>query len=177
MNDTTLLTVFIAVTAVAVVLQMLILAGMYFAMCKMMGRTEAVQQRVNDQLLPLVEKVRALVDESTPKLQAVVTNVTETSSLIRSQADKIDVTITEILTVARRQAGKADVLATRTLERVDTTASVLQNAVTSPLRRLSGLVEGIAAGVSQFAGGRNEQRQGKPGASKEKAAPSDNLFI
>ena len=170
MNETTLLIAFIAVTSVAVVLQMLILAGMYAAMRKMMTRTEALQLRVNEQVLPIVEKVRSLLDESAPKIQSVIDQVAETGGLIRSQAGKIDEAVTEIVGIARSQAGKADVLATRTMERVDSTAAAVQHTVTSPLRHLSGVLEGVVAGVSQFAGGRKERRQAK-------TAPSDDMFI
>ena len=170
MNETTLLIAFIAVTSVAVVLQTLILAGMYLSMRKMMGRMGALQLLVNDQVLPLVEKLRELVDESAPKIQAVVTNVAETSELVRSQAGKIDEAVTEIVGMARSQAGRANVLATRTLERVDLTAAVLQHSVTSPLRHLSGLLEGVLAGVGRFAGVRRERRQAK-------TVPNEDMFI
>jgi ABC-type transporter Mla subunit MlaD len=170
MNETTLLIAFIAVTSVAVVLQTLILGGMYVAMRKMMTRTEALQLRVNEQVLPLVEKVRAIVDESGPKIQAVVANVAETSELVRAQAGKIDEAVTEAVGFAREQVIRVNVLTTRTLERVDHTAAVAQNAVTSPLRQLSGLMEGVIAGVGQLAGGRKDRRQ-------KKAVPSEDMFI
>ena len=110
MNDT-LLTTFIAVTAVAVVLQTLILAGMFVAVRQMIGRTEGVQKRVNEQLLPLLEKVRGLVDENTPKIQTVMTNVAETSDLVKSQAVKIDGAVTEMVNLAHKQAERASGLA------------------------------------------------------------------
>jgi uncharacterized protein YneF (UPF0154 family) len=170
MNETTLLIAFIAVTAVAVVLQTMILGGMFVAMRKMIERTEALQLRLNEQALPLLEKVRGLVDESTPKIQAVIANVEETSGLVRSQAGKIDEAMTEFVGMARSQAERANGLANRTLERVDHTASAVQNAVTAPVRHLSGLVEGLLAGIGQLAGVRRERPRGK-------AAPNDDMFI
>lgn len=188
MNETTLLIAFIAVTSVAVVLQTAILAGMYVSMRKMMERTESLQQRVNEQVVPLVAKVRSLVDESAPKLQLVVTNlgslvdesrpklqqmvsnIAESSSLLRSQAGKIDEAVTEFVDKARGQAGRAEVLASRTMERVDSTAAAVQHSVLTPLRHLSGLAEGVMAGVSQFAGSRKERRRAK-------SVPSDDMFI
>ena len=170
MNDT-LLTTFIAVTAVAVVLQTLILAGMFIAMRQMIGRTEGVQKRVNEQLLPLLEKVRGLVDESTPKIQTVMTNVAETSELVKSQAVKIDGAVTEMVNLAHKQAERASGLASRTMERVDHTAAAVQNAVTTPVRQLSGLVDGVLAGIGQLIAGR---RGGQP---RTKAVPNDDMFI
>jgi hypothetical protein len=167
MNET-LLTAFVAVTAVAVVLQMLILAGMYFAMRKMMERTEALQLKINEQALPLLEKVRGLVDESTPK--TVIANVAETSEMVRSQAGKIDGLVTEFVGFAHNQAERANGLANRTLERVDHTAAAMQSAVTTPVRHLSGLVEGLLVGIGQLVGGRQERQRAK-------AVPKDDMFI
>jgi methyl-accepting chemotaxis protein len=170
MNETTLLIAFIAVTAVAVVLQTLILAGMFVSVRKMIERTESVQQRVNEQLLPLLEKVRGLVDESAPKIRTVMTNVAETSDLVKSQAVKIDGAVTEIVGLARNQAERANGLASRTMERVDHTATAVQNAVTAPVRHLSGLAEGVLAGIGQLIGGRRER-------GRTKAVPNDDMFI
>src|SRR6266542_985831 len=148
MNQSTLLIVFIAVTAVA----------------------EALQSRVNDQVLPMMEKARTLVDESVPKLQTVVTNLTESSGVIRAQVEKIDGVVTQIVENVRTQASRIDVLTTRTLERVDSTAATVQHTVTSPIRRIGGVVEGVIAGIGSFAGKRKETRTGK-------AVPSEDMFI
>jgi ABC-type transporter Mla subunit MlaD len=129
-----------------------------------------VQKRVNEQLLPLLEKVRGLVDENTPKIQTVITNVAETSDLVKSQAVKIDGAVTEIMGLARSQAERANGLASRTMERVDRTAATVQNAVTTPVRHLSGLADGVLAGITQFIGMRR-------GRSRSKAVPDDDIFI
>ena len=170
MNQSTLLTVFIAVTAVAVVLQTLILAGVSIAVLKMAKRMQALQSRVNDQVLPMMEKARTLVDESVPKLQTVVTNLTESSGVIRAQVEKIDGVVTQIVENVRTQASRIDVLTTRTLERVDSTAATVQHTVTSPIRRLGGVVEGVIAGIGSLAGKRKETRTGK-------AVPNEDMFI
>jgi archaellum component FlaC len=178
MNETTLLIAFIAVTAVAVVLQTLILAGMSIAVLQMGKRMQAMQSRVNDQVLPMVEKVHMLVDQSIPKIQTVVTNLTESSGVIRSQADKIDGAVTQIVETIRTQANRIDVLATRTLERVDITAATVQNTVTKPIRRISAVLEGVVAGVGSLAGKRKQARNGNGGVpTEDKAIPSEDMFI
>jgi hypothetical protein len=160
---------FIAVTAVAVVLQTLILAGLFIAVLAMGKRMQAMQVKVNEQLLPLLEKARGLVDESTPKIQTVMTNLAETSDIVRAQAGKIDEAVTQMVGIARSQAVRVDSLATRTLERVDHAAAAVQNTVTVPVRKLSALMEGVMAGVGKLTGG-GKARGGK-------AASSDEMFI
>ncbi len=169
MDQHTLLIAFIAVTSAAVVLQTLILAGMYASSRKMGKRVEALSAKVEDQVLPLVEKVRGIVDEAAPSIRTVVANLTETSNLVRSQAGQFDEALTEIVTGARVQASRAGLVASRTLERVDMTAAVLQNTVLTPLRAVSALAEGLMAGFGEFMGGRKVRNS--------KAVPSDEMFI
>lgn len=181
MNEMTLLTIFIAVTAVAVVLQMLILAGIGMAVLKLSKTVESMQAKVSEQVLPVAAQVRTLVDQSAPKvqtlvdesipmLQKAVTNLTESTAVVRAQADKIDGVVTHVVELARNQADRMDVLATRTLERVDLTAAQVQHTVTSPFRRASALLEGVVAGVGNFVGRRKEERASKP-------TPSEQMFI
>lgn len=157
MHETSLIA-FVAVTSIAVVLQTLILAGMYFSTRKMSRRMEALSTRVEEQVLPLVEKVRGIVDESSPKIQTVITNLAETSALVRTQAGQIDEAVTEIVGIARAQANRADELATRTMQRVDMTAARVQHTVNAPVRQFSALMEGVMAGVGKFVSGRKAQR-------------------
>jgi len=177
MDLTTLLIVFIAVTAVAVVLQTIILAGVGVTVLKLGKRMESMQAKVNDQVLPMVEKVRTLVDQSVPKLEMVVNNVSESSAVVRAQADKIDGAVTQIVETVRKQADRIDVMTTRTLERVDSTAATVQNSVTTPIRRIGGVLEGVIAGVGSFAGKRKE-RAAKAGVpTEETAVPNQDMFI
>lgn len=166
MNETTLLIAFIAVTAVAVVLQTLILAGIYASTRKASQHVDALANRVNEQVMPLVEKILGRVEESAPKVQTVIANLAETSDLVRLQAGKIDETITEIVGIARTQAGNVDVLATRTMQRADVTVEALQHVVMSPLRQASAVMEGVAAGLGSFMGSR-KARRAKPGSTDE----------
>jgi hypothetical protein len=55
------------------------------------------------------------------------------------------------------------------MQRVDMTAERLQRTVTSPMRHVSALMEGVTAGVGAYVGGIKAQRA--------KAAPSDEMFI
>jgi methyl-accepting chemotaxis protein len=169
MIEPALLIACIAVTSVAVVLQTVILAGMYFSTRKMSRRMEALTTRVEEQVLPLVEKVRGIVDQSAPMIHTVVTNLTETSNLVRSQAGQIDEAVTEIVGIARTQAGNAGELATRTMQRVDHAAEAVQHTVTSPMRHISALMEGVMAGFGEFVAGRKARRA--------KAVPTDEMFI
>jgi len=169
MNETTILIAFVAVTSIAVVLQTLILAGMYFSTRKLSEHMQQLAAMVETEVLPLAFKLRAVVDESAPKLQSVLTDVAETSSLVRAKAGELDEAVTAVLAVARTQAANAGVLAERTIQRVDHAAASVQHAVSSPVRHFSALIEGIAAGAGQLMGAHKGQRA--------KTVPKEETFI
>jgi len=175
MNETTILIIFVAVTSVAVVLQAIIMLGMFITMRKTMARTQALQEQLNQQALPAVKKVRTLVDESTPKLESAVSHVTESAELLRAQVGKIDDAVSEIVELVRARAAEAGDLASRTMGRVDQTAAAVQATVNLPLRRFAGLVEGLVAAINHLATAKTARRQsGTEGAQR---APSEDMFI
>jgi outer membrane murein-binding lipoprotein Lpp len=126
---------------VAVLLQTAILFGMYLSTRKLSQRITELSVKVETDVLPLAAKVRTLVDENAPKVE-----------------------------VARAQAANAGELAERTMQRVDHAAGTVHNAVTAPLRQLSALVEGLMAGITEFAGIRRVRRS-------TKAVPTEDMFI
>jgi outer membrane murein-binding lipoprotein Lpp len=170
MNQTDMLTAFVAVTALAVILQMLILAGLYFSMRKTGERVTAMQAKLNEQLLPLLAKLRVIVDESAPKLQTTLENVAQTTTIVRAQAEKIDHAVTGAVQVASDQVHAAGELAARTMERVDDTAHAVQHAVIAPVRKLSALLGAVAVGFGDFSGRRKVDRT-------KSAVPKDQMFV
>lgn len=170
MNLTMIFTIFVAVIAIAVLLQVVILAGMLNAIRRVHDELTQMQQKVNEQAVPLLAKLRLIVDDGAPKIQTTLTNLAETSTVIRQQAATVDRTVTEISDVVREQTAKAGLVASRTLERIDFVAEVLQHSVLSPARHISALIDGLMAGIGQFMAGRR-------GQSAKKASPSDEMFI
>ena len=65
----------------------------------------------------------------------------------------------------------ADELVNRTMDRVEETTDMVHRTVVSPIRRLSGLVQGLSAGLEFFLG--RKRRQPRDGMG----VPQDELFI
>jgi len=178
----TLLTAFIAVTAAAVVVQMLILFGMFIAMRKMAGRIEALAEKVEDttsvvqvRVMPLLENAKAMqeqvkgfIETERPKIEALVENVTEISSDARATVERLQVTVNDALDRARLQVIRGDEMLTRTMNRLEETSERVQQTVMSPVRQVSGLMQAISTGVGTYF---NQQKRRRNGG------PSDEMFI
>ena len=163
------LPIFIGCTAAAVVIQAGILVAMYLAVRQSAERMEALATEVRTKILPAAEVAHSMLLEFRPHLQTLVTNITESSILVRAQIERLDATVNDAIDRTRLQVIRADELLNRTLDRVESTTDMVHKTVVSPVRQLSGLVQGITSGLEFLIGGRRK-RNGVP-------VPQDEMFI
>jgi len=142
-----LLTVFIVVTSVAVVIQAGILVGMYVAMRKTSAKVEALADEVKNKVLPAAELAHSMITELRPKIETVVDNVSVSTTVMRTQLERIDATLTDIVDRTRLQVIRADEFATDTIDKLEETREVVTRTVVSPVRYLSGIAHGVGAGL------------------------------
>lgn len=168
------LTIFIAVTSAAVVLQMLILAGMYFALRKLSTQVMTVTEEVKTQALPLLEsgkkleaEVRRLLETSAPKVELVLDNASAITTTAHGAIDRVETTLNDVLDRARLQIIRADEMVTRAMDQVEETSEKVAHTVTTPVKHATGIVQGISTGLGAYFG---QKRPRKPG-------PSDEMFI
>src|SRR5277367_4009944 len=141
-----LLPLFIALTGAAVVLQALILLALYMAVRKSTARMEAIAEEVKIKAFPTIDTTQTLLTELRPKLQAITDDLMETTAAVRAQVQRVDATVNDAVDRGRLQIIRADELLTRTLDRVEHTSEVVHKTVVSPVRQVTGLVQGITAG-------------------------------
>ncbi len=169
------LTVFIALTGIAVLLQAGVLAAMYVAMRKSGERMEALATEVKTKLLPGFEQAQEMLLEMRPKLEVIVDNLDAATTVVRSQVERVDATVNDVVDRARLQVIRADELLSRTLDRVEQTSDMVHKTVVSPVRQISGLMQGITVGLEFLFGGSNRRN----GRSREerRPVPQDEMFI
>jgi hypothetical protein len=169
--DDTLLRVFIALTAFAVVIQAGIMVGLYLTVRKSTATMEAIATETKNRALPAIESAQSLLVELRPKIEAMATNVAESTSLVRGQLARIDATLSDVLDRTRLQVIRADELLNRTMDKVEETSEVVHKTVVSPLRQFSGLVSAISTGVEVFLGQKRRPPRNGMGV------PQDEMFI
>jgi hypothetical protein len=166
------LTIFIAVTAAAVVIQAGILVAMYLAVRQTTARIEALSTEVRAKVLPTAEKAHAMLSDLQPKIETLVTNASDSSTVVRKQIERLDATVNDLIDRTRLQVIRADELVGRTLDRVERTTDMVHKTVVSPVRQVSGLVQGVSAGLEFFFAGRRRVRETSP-----TGAAQDEMFI
>ena len=164
------LTVFVGLTALAIVIQMAVLIALFVSSIKASKRLQGISKEMEENLLPIIRDAKILLAESTPKVREILENLTVLSVTARRDAERISSTANEITDRVCRQVVRADELVTRTLDRVEETTENVQHAIRSPLRQISGVLTGVAAGLAEFLGSRKLRQ-------RKNAMPRDEMFI
>jgi len=165
----TYLAVFIGITAFAVLLQAGILLGMFFAVRKTGEKLEALAEEMKNKVLPTAELAHSMITELRPKIETVMDNVSVSTTVFRTQMERIDATLTDIVDRTRLQVIRADEFVTGTMDKLEETREVVQRTVVSPVRYLSGIAHGLSVGLEAFFG----RRRGRNGVNVQQ----DEMFI
>jgi len=169
------LSLFILLTGIAVMLQAGVLLAMYLAMRKSGERMEALAAEVKTKLLPAVEEGQAVLNELRPRLTVIAENLEETTTTLRAQVERVDATVNDAVDRARLQVIRTDELLTRTLDRVEQTSDMVHKTVISPVRQLSGIMQGITVALEFLLSGRGRRNGGR--REERRPVPQDEMFI
>ena len=161
---------FIILTALAVILQACILVALYLTIRKTSERLEALSTEVKNKALPTLETAQSMLVELRPRVSDIAANVEHTARVMRAEIERLDATVSNIVDRTRLQVIRADELVNRTLDRVEETSEMVHNTVLSPIKQLSGIIQGLSAGLEYFLGRKRRQRDGM-------GVPQDELFI
>jgi hypothetical protein len=164
------LPIFVGVTAAAVVIQAGILVALYVAVRKSSLRMEALANEVKAKVLPTADTAHALLVDLRPKIDTIASNVSETTTVVRGEIERLDASLGDVVDRARLQVIRADELISRTLDRIEETSDAVHRTVVSPVRHISGLVQGLTVGLEFLLGGRRRRRA-------DVTVPQDEMFI
>lgn len=169
------LTVFIALTGLAVALQAGVLLAMYLTMRKSSARVDELVNELKTHVLPTVEQAQTLMGDLRPKLEVIGDNLQEVTTLLRAQVERVDATVNDTVDRARLQIIRADELVSRTLDRVEQTSDMVHRTVISPVRQISGIMQGVGVGLEFLFGGRSRRNGDR--RDERRPVPQDEMFI
>jgi uncharacterized protein YoxC len=165
---------FSIIAAIALVVQVGILIGLFMQLKK---TTEAINRMVTDlhtRMGPILTRTQILLDETQPKISALVEDASQVVYLARSQAQKVDRVMTEAADRLRGQLVRADRILTGALEAVEDAGTQVRRSFWGPVQKASALVQGIKIGLDVL-----RSRRGSSSASTREAieAEDEELFI
>jgi len=163
---------FIIVAALTLVVQVTILTVMFFQMKR---TTESVTRMVGDlhsRMGPILTRTQILLDDTQPKISAMVEDASHIVYLTRSQAQKFDKIATEATDRLRGQLVTLDRILTGTLEAVEDAGTQVRRSIWGPVQKASAIVQGIKIGLDVLRSRRSSSSASEPSVEQE-----DELFI
>jgi hypothetical protein len=169
----TTMIVFIIVAAIALLVQVGILAALFFQLRK---TTENVNKLVTDlhtRAGPILTRAQILLDDTQPKISTMVADASHIVYLARGQAQKVDRVFTDASDRLRGQIVHADRILTGTLEAVEEAGLKFRTNFWKPLQKASALVQGIKVGLDLLRSRRAPTR----GGGDDSVEQEEELFI
>jgi methyl-accepting chemotaxis protein len=172
--------VFIAVTAIGVLLQAIAMMGILFALRGAAKQVKEVSMMAELHIVPAAASAKRLLDEVGPKMKAAAANsvtlsekaieisqrvseisqraseasqnVAAVAETARQQSVRVSETLGDILKRTEAQAERVDEMLTGTLDTIAHATATWQRAVAGPWRHVNAVLNGLRAGVSVLRG-------------------------
>src|SRR5215469_70831 len=164
---------FIVVAALTLIIQAGVLVLLFIQLRR---TTESVNNMVGDlhsRIGPILTRTQIMLDETQPKIAALVEDASHIVYLTRTQAQKFDKIATEASDRLRGQLVHIDRILSGTLEAVEDAGASVRRSFWGPVQKASALVQGIKIGLDVF-----RSRRSSPNPSRETVVEQeDELFI
>jgi len=161
----TIMAVFTGVAAVALIIQMAFLFGIFRAVKGMQERSAAFMDRwepVADSSLKALEQLR---EQSTEILK----KISELTDSTKDQIDKVDSILSDVSEFSKTQLGRVDHTVEGTLQRLNETSEALQTTLLAPIRQVRAMVSALSAIVESLFSGRRQ--------TVDRATTDEEMFI
>jgi uncharacterized protein YoxC len=163
---------FSIVAAIALVVQVAILIGLFVQLRKTTESMNRVITDLHERMGPILTRTQIMLDDTQPKISALVEDASQVVYLARVQAQKMDKVLTEASDRLRGQLVRADRILTGTLEAVEDAGSQVRRSFLGPVQKVSAVIHGIKIGLDVL-----RSRQRHPEGARESVEQEDELFI
>jgi hypothetical protein len=161
------------VVAIALLVQVSILAALFFQTRKTMQQIERTVNDLNNKFSPILTRVQILLEDTQPKISTMVSDAAHIVYLARGQAQKVDRVFTDATDRMRGQLVRADRILTGTLEAVEEAGSQFKHSFWRPVQKASALVQGIKVGLDLL----RSRRSSSHSRRDEPLEQEEELFI
>jgi hypothetical protein len=165
---------FVAVTALAVVIQAVMLAAIFVSVRNLSKRIDETTFEIRSRVAPILGRVQMIVDDVHPQITSVVADAAHITRLARAQVQNADRVVGEALDRLRLQLAHTDQILTGALETVEDAGAAIRRTVLGPVQSVSAIVRGIQTGLDFFRGSRGRRRAEAPAAPETQ---DESLFI
>src|SRR5580698_2549314 len=151
-GNSRLLMIFVAMVAIAMVAQAVALIIMAIGAAKARKRGLEIAEEIRVKMMPIIAGTHEMIRDNAPKVKIITENFVEASHVIRAKAQEFDVTASDLNVKTRAQAARVDGMVTSVLNTTAEIAESIQRGIKVPVREVSGIVNGVKAGLEVLVG-------------------------
>jgi len=164
LDNQMLLTIFVAITGLAVIMQAFILLGIYLVIRRTARSLHEQAEAFRSGWLPVLNSTREVLARVAPRVEGVVNDIAFISQGLKAQSAAAQGSLTEILERLKSLILRIDFMLTGVLNNVDRAGRFVNETVARPVRRFSGIMAAARAVIdvlrtstqSRHAAGRKE---------------------
>jgi uncharacterized membrane-anchored protein YhcB (DUF1043 family) len=146
----TVMTVFVCVSAVALLIQ----AGFLFGIYKAARGMQENAQRLMPKVESLLETSRVTIEESRKQIADITAKTSEILDVTRKQVNRVDELLTDASARARTQLDRAEMVLDDAMVRAQRTMAMVEGGVVKPLMQIQGVAAGIRTAFTLLMRGR-----------------------
>jgi uncharacterized protein YoxC len=163
--------VFIAVAAIAIVIQTAMLVSTLFMLRPVIQNFQRIASDLQSKINPILATTARILDDSEERIRSIMGDASEITHLARTEAQKVDRVVTDAIERLRLQVIHADQIVTGTLEVIEETGEKVRKTVWGPVNQVSALLKGIKVGLDVIRG------RSSRGAGSDGVPQDEELFI
>jgi hypothetical protein len=153
---------FIVIAAIALVVQMLIMLGMFLTIRPAVQRFERIASDFQTRVDPILASATRILADSEDRIKSIMNDAAEITQTARSEAQKVDRVLTDAIERLRLQVIRADQVVTGALEAVEEAGTKVRQSILTPVHQFSALLKGIKVGLDVIRGHRPPHSDGVP---------------
>ena len=157
-----LLTLFVALTAIAIITQAGVLVGIYVMSRRLSDQVERFMKDTREMMVP----IRSIADN----LRIASANIVEIGLSARDQFRRVEAMVTDTGEALHMQLERFDRVSQNIIDRINETAEIVQDSVVRPAREVAAVAKGLTRGFGAFFFGRGR-------STVDQARQDEELFI
>jgi hypothetical protein len=157
-----LLTLFVALTAIAIITQAGVLVGIYVLSRRLSEQVDRFMRDTREMMVP----IRSIAEN----LRIASANLVEIGLSARDQFRRVEAMVTDTGEALHVHLERFDRLSHNVIDRINETAEIVQDSVIRPVREVAAVAKGLTRGFGSFFFGRGRR-------PVDQARQDEELFI
>lgn len=153
-HDVHLMMIGIWIIVIALALAFLAIAVAGLMMMKVVKHVEGIADKADSKVWPLLDKTQGLVEELSPKVRTITTNVEQISYTVRTKIDEFSATASEINRTVKdanartqEKVTRVDNMVSEALGTVHHVSRTVQDSVRKPVQQVAGVIAAMKRGM------------------------------